>query len=351
MLQMQQEELIYMHGLNDLVNYSPLKSGEVYRNSKTKLYTDGTTNTIVSRSSIFKDKDILTENMENKDEQKQVNAKEMREAFADKVDKVYQILEKVNLKDYEFELFLLCENDDDFLIKLSEIGLSNHEYDYLKSYFTKQEEPRKERNSDEPRSDSIKRAKEQIFDYILNNDFDYFFTGTINPQKLDSSNPKEILKPVQQWLKDRVKRDNMRYIMIAEPHKSGLIHFHGLCSGDMKMEDSGTKLYKGHKRPISNERAERLGLLEGRTVYNMASWKFGFSTCIALEGDRLNTAFYVTKYITKECKKIFGKFFWHSRNLRKPLIIIEDVDFDSIECVESNGFKYIFKRGSENETM
>jgi len=348
---MQQKELIYMHGLNDLLNYSPLKSGDVYRNSKTKLYTDGTTNIIVSRSSIFKDKDILTENLEKKDEQKQVDIKEIREAYSNKIDKVYQILEKVNLKDFEFEQFLLYENDDNFLIRLNEIGLSNNEYDYLKAYFTKQEEPRKERNNNEPRFDSLKRAKDQIFDYILNNDFDYFFTGTINPQELDSSNPKEILKPVQQWLKDRVKRDNMRYIMIAEPHKSGNIHFHGLCAADkMKLVDSGTKLYKGYKRPISNERAERLGLVEGRTVYNMASWKFGFSTCIALEGDRINTAFYVTKYITKECKKIFGKFFWHSRNLKKPLIIVDDLDFDSIDCVETNGFKYLFKRGSDNAT-
>ena len=64
-----------MNHLQELVDYTPKTSGEVYRNSKTKIYTDGTTNTIVSRASIFKDKYILTENTENKDEQKQDNIK------------------------------------------------------------------------------------------------------------------------------------------------------------------------------------------------------------------------------------------------------------------------------------
>ena len=147
----------------------------------------------------------------------------------------------------------------------------------------------------------------------------------------------------------RPDRYGLSYLMIAERHKKGGIHFHGLCrsSVPLRLEDSGTKLYKGHKKPVSNARAEKLGLTDGRTVYNLKSWKFGFTTCIELTGDRLNTAFYVTKYITKDCKKIFGKFFWHSRDLKKPKVIIEDVDYESILAVEHNGFKYQFKRGGE----
>ena len=338
-----------MNHLRELVDFTPRSSGEVYRNSKTKVYTDGTTNTIVCKSSIFKDKDILTQNAEFKDGQKQRQLIADREAYADKIDKVYTILDRCGIMSTDFWELTAYEKDDDFLVKLSEIGMSIHEYDYCSNYFKKKVPQEKSKSPSDPRPDSVKRAKDQIFDYVLNNDFDYFFTGTIDPEQLDSKDHKELLKPVQDWLKDRVKRDNMQYIMIAERHKKGGIHFHGLFKADkLKLEDSGTKLYQGHKKPISNERAEKLGLYGGRTVYNLQSWKFGFTTCVPLVGDRMNTAFYVTKYITKDCKKIFGKFFWHSRNLKKPLIVIADKDYDSIQAADCNGFKYIFQRGTEN---
>ena len=47
--------------MHEIFNYKPKKGGEVYRNRKTKVFTDGTTNSIISRSNIFKDKDIHTE--------------------------------------------------------------------------------------------------------------------------------------------------------------------------------------------------------------------------------------------------------------------------------------------------
>ena len=148
------------------------------------------------------------------------------------------------------------------------------------------------------------------------------------------------------------QRYGLRYIMIAERHKKGGIHFHGLLAADkpLNLVYSGTKLYKGYKKPISDEKAEVMGLYDGREVYNLQTWSFGFTTCIKLVGDRMNTAFYITKYITKDCKKIFGRFFWHSRELKKPLIVIDDMDFDSILSIESNGFKYLFKRGESNAT-
>lgn len=276
-----------MHGLEELADFRPVKKGEVYRNSKTKVFTDGTTNTIVSRNAIFKDKDIHSEYLEN-------------QLYYDPIE--------VNKK------------------KKKGDSVQN-----------------------EPRNDSIKRAKDQIFDLVLNNEFEYFFTGTINPDLHDSKSPSELLKPVQQWLKDMVRRYGLHYIMIAERHKKGGIHFHGLLKSDkeLNMVYSGTKLYKGHKKPIADDKAEKMKLYEGREVYNLKSWSFGFTTCIKLQGDRMNTAFYVTKYITKDCKKIFGRFFWHSQNLKKPLIVIQDMDFDSIESYEVNGFKYIFKRGEQ----
>ncbi|MDE5584012.1 MAG: hypothetical protein K2J08_09950 [Ruminococcus sp.] len=208
---------------------------------------------------------------------------------------------------------------------------------------------KRKRKTGEPRDDSIKRAKDSIFDYTLNNRFDYFFTGTIDPKKLNSKDPKALLKPVQNWLKDRVKRDGFKYILIAEHHKSGAIHFHGLIKcGELDFVDSGTKSYRGIKYPIKDHTAIRKGLNpdDGQIVYNLVKWKFGFTTCIKTYGDPLNVAYYITKYITKDCKKIFGKFFWHSRDLKKPEISVDYFDYDSIEAVEFKGtFKYQFVCG------
>ena len=103
------------------------------------------------------------------------------------------------------------------------------------------------------------------------------------------------------------------------------------------------------KKPVSNEKAEKLGLTNGKTVYNLKSWAFGWTTCIKLYGDRLNTAFYCTKYITKDCMKIFGRFFWHSQNLKKPIIVYSDLDYDSIQSCDRNGFKYRFERNGDLE--
>lgn len=115
----------------------------------------------------------------------------------------------------------------------------------------------------------------------------------------------------------------------------------------LPLVDSGTALYKGHKKPVSAARAKRLHLTDGRIVYNLKNWRFGFSTAIELTGDKLYTAFYITKYITKDCSKIFGRFFWHSRNLQKPKIIIHDLDFEKVQSADYGGFKYIFERGKK----
>ena len=243
------------------------------------------------------------------------------------------------------------ENSQNIIDYLNAKGIDYDTYDERRRQYNREHPRSHEREIMDVRPDSIKRAKDSIFDYILNNEFDWFFTGTVNPEQLDSFSPKDMLKPIQKWLKNMVQRNDLHYIMIAEYHpSSGRIHFHGLCKGEnLYFVDSGTKLYTGYNKPVSNEKAEMLGLTDGRTVYNMTNWKFGWSTAIRLTGDKMKTAFYVTKYITKDTKKIFGKFFWHSRSLVRPQIEIKDIDYDTLRVAESNGFKYVFTGGT-NET-
>lgn len=170
----------------------------------------------------------------------------------------------------------------------------------------------------EVRSDSLKRAKDKIQDICLCNKFDYFVTLTFNPEKVDSFNVEEVKNAIKTWLNNGVARRGYKYIAIPEYHKSGRIHLHALMSGNLQLVDSGHKHYE-------------------KTIYNIADWqeKFGFCTAIPIDGNINSLAYYITKYITKGNDKIFGRFYWSSRNLnREPEIAYGMTDFGLVNQAE-----------------
>ena len=118
-------------------------------------------------------------------------------------------------------------------------------------------------------------------------------------------------------------------------------------SSSLGFVDSGNKLYKGHKKSMKDFTAvlKILSPLNDRIIYNLTKWKFGFTTCIELAGDKLHTTKYITKYIIKDCKKILGQFFWHSRDRKKPDITFENIDYDNVDSKEYfNDYVSIFLR-------
>lgn len=149
---------------------------------------------------------------------------------------------------------------------------------------------------------SVKRAKQRIFDIVYLNRFDYFVTFTFNPQKINSFDAQCCLKLVQSYfkrMKARKCNKYMKYIYIAEYHKSSRIHIHALVS------DCNLELVKSD---VSNK------------VYNVTSWNYGYSTAIRINTQsQIKLAFYVTKYITKDTKKIFNKYYNSSRNLEREV--------------------------------
>lgn len=172
--------------------------------------------------------------------------------------------------------------------------------------------------NNEVRSDSLKRAKDKIQDIVLCNNFEYFVTLTFNPQKVDSLNVEEVKRAIRNWLNNGVKRRNYSYIAIPEYHKSGRIHLHALMSGDLSLVDSG------HKHNF-------------KTIYNVSDWqeKYGFSTAIKIDGNITALSYYITKYISKGNDKIFGRFYWSSRNLqRTPELSYSMADFGLVNQYE-----------------
>lgn len=191
--------------------------------------------------------------------------------------------------------------------------------------------------SGEVRLDSLQRAKQSIFDIVYQNDWKYFLTITFSGKDFDRSDPREVFKPLKRWFDNAVQRKGLRYVLVPEFHKKGGIHCHALINDcDFKFVDSGTRLVKGHDKPLKIDTIKRLHICDKLgcdisdlpVVYNVSDWRYGFSTAIQTYGQMSNLAFYVTKYITKDVKKIFGKFFWSSKNIvRKTKEIFCNSDF------------------------
>ena len=78
-------------------------------------------------------------------------------------------------------------------------------------------------------------------------------------------------------------------------------------------------LYPAKKKPIKVTTAlkKKIDPLDWRTVYHIKEWKdsFGFCTAIELDNNKIRYCNYITKYITKDVKKIFGKYYWSSKNI------------------------------------
>lgn len=187
----------------------------------------------------------------------------------------------------------------------------------------------------EVRNDSVKRAKDSIFDIVYQNDWKYFVTITFNGEDFDRTDPKAVIKKLSDWLHNKVRRNKLKYVLVPEYHKNGGIHCHALFNDcDLCFKDSGTRIIKGFNKPVKLSTIEEKGLCEKygvlkselKTVYNISDWKYGYSTAIETYGDCSKLAYYTTKYITKDVKKIFGKFYWHSQNIvTKPQIEYFDI--------------------------
>lgn len=165
---------------------------------------------------------------------------------------------------------------------------------------------------------SLRRSKNEIYDIARSNKWEWFFTLTFNPDKVDSYDYSECTRKLSVWLMNmRKKCPNMMYLVVPEMHKSGRWHFHGLFAGvdNLVFVNSG----KCDKK--------------GKVIYNVDSYRLGFSTATKIKSlDKVSN--YIGKYITKElCTITKGKKrYWSSRNVQKPIITdtLEMMSFEKL---------------------
>lgn len=146
------------------------------------------------------------------------------------------------------------------------------------------------------RNDSLKRAKDKIFEIAYSNQFDYFVTLTINPKKCSRTNTSEIVDKLKNWLSNEVQRNDINYILIPEYHEDlKAIHIHGLIKGNLTLKNSGLRTTNKTGR---------------KTIFNINNWKLGYSTAIAITGDKVALSRYIVKYVTKDTQKILGNIYY-----------------------------------------
>lgn len=296
-------------------------------NSKTKIYPDGTKVVTYSNRYIFAPASAASASSAPAP---CVNVLDVPVNYFD--DHIYELKSRFSLCidiDREYSQFLKRNENDLYSF------LTDEQYDDLYRIVVYNQNPEdKKPKINKPkkqRSDNVRRSQQKLYDLVQMNDWKYFFTGTFGNTSFDPTSAKEAVKPLQTWLNHMQQRKGLKYVLVAEYQKNGRIHFHGFINDALEVVDSGTRLVKGRKKPVKLDTLKRLGIDEKDTqiVYNVPDWKFGFTTAIIPQGNGLYA--YITKYITKDNKAIFGRYYWSSRNLvREPEIEYSDVDFDSI---------------------
>lgn len=186
-------------------------------------------------------------------------------------------------------------------------------------------QPKKEiKGKTEDIEHSIIRARNKVYDLVYENDFTHFYTLTFNQNKYNSREAKEIMQKTQSFLKNAVQRKDLKYVLTAERHKNGGIHLHLVANCPFQLVDSDTRMVKGYSKPLKLSTIKKKNIPQEdilKTVYNVPEWQYGFTTAIEINGDPAALAQYLTKYITKDIHKIFGKYYWSSKNLiRSPKI-------------------------------
>lgn len=189
--------------------------------------------------------------------------------------------------------------------------------------------------------ESILRSKSRIFELAFCNPWDWFFTGTINPNKQERTDLELFHKQLTQWLRDYNKKYNLniKFLFVPEKHKDGKSwHIHGFIYGlpieHLVRFQVGDKMSKGLAKKVYN----------GDLVYNWKAYfnRFGFCD---LEPIRNHEAVskYVTKYINKDLASsvtdLNAHTYYHSRGLKfSELKIKGTMSWDDIEPTFKNDY-------------
>ena len=189
--------------------------------------------------------------------------------------------------------------------------------------------------------ESISRTRERIYELAYCNDWQWFFTATLNPNKYDRTDLNKFHKDITKWISNynRLHSTQIKFLLIPELHSDGKSwHMHGLLQGLPKSELRQFSVGDTMGKKLAEK------VLRGDVVYNWLPYfnKFGFCD---LEPIRCHEAVskYITKYISKSLensvKDLNAHMYYCSRGLNRAETIkkgtmLADIvpDYESDYC-------------------
>ena len=167
---------------------------------------------------------------------------------------------------------------------------------------------------------NLHRAKVKAFDKILcNHDLDTFVTFTISPSAVsDRASWHDVYRAIEDWLKNRVRRRGLKYVMCPERHKKGGIHLHAVMNASALSLIPATNAHTGE--PLMHN---------GQPLYNVTDWPYGFSSAERIQcktDDREHVAKYIFKYMGKQGTngRIGGRYALSGGKLETPIYLYGD---------------------------
>ena len=157
---------------------------------------------------------------------------------------------------------------------------------------------------------NFSRARSMVLQYALCNPWDYFFTGTLDQSKFNRFDLDRYAAALSQFVRDKRKKyaAKFQYLFVPEQHKDGAWHMHGLIYGLPRN-------VLQHFTPPAP-----VDLIDG----GFLDWpdyrlKFGFCSLAPIR-DPVATAYYITKYVSKDLARRSGDLgkhlYFHSRPLK-----------------------------------
>lgn len=160
--------------------------------------------------------------------------------------------------------------------------------------------------NDKKLENNLSRAKSKVRELVLCNNFEYFVTLTLSPNKIERTDLKKAITKLNRIISDmnKTRSDRVRYVLIPEKHKSGAWHFHGFVHGlietDLRINANGYKEWLQY--------ADKLGYTNLTPLQNKDK---AASYCLK----------YITKDLARSVQKRGAHVYYASKGLKKAEVI------------------------------
>lgn len=169
---------------------------------------------------------------------------------------------------------------------------------------SEQGKPRKGTVNDSKLENNLCRAKSTVRELVLCNDWDYWCTFTLSPDKQNRYDLEAFIKKFSEFIHNYNRRctleDKIKYLLVPEKHQDGAWHMHGFIKGirskDLYINQNGYLSWKHYES------------------------KFGFISMDRIR-DKEAASSYILKYMTKDTlhsvSKLNAHAFYSSKNLNR----------------------------------